>query len=189
MGAVNNLRGAKSFADLRSYTPSPVASSASFPVDLTHNVRRLGEFGLQGSSGTSTLTPMSSGHFMNSRPDESHLVAGLSNMSLGAFDRATPTRLNNRLGMDRDSHNASAVGGAIGSQRPSNNNNSNNNHDDQPRTAASTVLERAERQPRGPGSEQWNTGFSRSRQNGHGGRGSGELDLNGFDKGQADRRS
>ncbi|KAH8820685.1 putative RNA-binding post-transcriptional regulator cip2 [Xylogone sp. PMI_703] len=162
LSAAQNLRAAKSFADLRSYTPSPVPSSASFPVNLTQNVSRYAEYGLAtGASGTPNLTPTSAGG--NSR-DSDFLANGISNMTLG-YDRPS-ARSNGRIGGERENHGISA--GAIGSQRPSN----GNNYDDNQRNGTSTV----ERQPRGPGSD-WPTGFTRPRQNGHVTRGSGELDL------------
>ncbi|RFU24157.1 hypothetical protein B7463_g12176, partial [Scytalidium lignicola] len=168
LSAAQNLRAAKSFADLRSYTPSPVPSSASFPVNLSQNVSRYADYGLaSGASGTPTLTPTSAGG--NSR-DNDFLANGISNMTLGGYDRPS-ARSNGRLGGERDNHGISA--GAIGSQRPSN----GNNYDDGQRNGASTV----ERQPRGPGSD-WPTGFSRPRQNGHVTRGSGELDLKGVER-------
>lgn len=168
LSAAQNLRGAKSFADLRSYTPSPVPSSASFPVNLSQNVSRYAEYGLSsGASGTPNLTPTSAGG--NAR-DNDFLANGISNMTLGGYDRAN-ARSNGRLGGERDTHGISA--GAIGSQRPTN----GNNYDDSQRNGSSSV----ERQPRGPGSD-WPTGFNRPRQNGHVTRGSGELDLKSVEK-------
>jgi len=179
LSAAHNLRAAKSFADLRSYTPSPAPSTASFPVNLSQNISRYNEFNhSSATSGTPNLTPTSAGGPMNNR-DESFLLNGLNNMSIG-YDRPNASRTNagGRLGQDRDNHTPSA--GLIGSQRPS-----NGNFDENPRNGASAV---PERQPRGPGSE-WGTGFSRPRQNGHVNRGSGELDPNGVEKGWDDNRA
>ena len=77
-----NLRPAKSFADLRSYTPSPVPSSASFPAALGNNVSRYQqEYGAHSvSSTTPTLTPTATGNNHN----ESLLVNGLAGVSLSS---------------------------------------------------------------------------------------------------------
>lgn len=165
LAPAQNLRAAKSFADLRSYTPSPVPSSASFPANLAQNVSRYAEYGHSAASGTPNLTPTSA----NDRTgrDESFLVNSMSNMALG-YDRSGSSRVNNsgRIGQEREHHVPNA--GAIGSQRPVN----GNSYEDQ-RGGANAV---PERQPRGPGAE-WGGNFSRPRQNGHVNRGSGELDL------------
>jgi hypothetical protein len=175
-----NLRAAKSFADLRSYTPSPVPSSASFPANLVQNVSRYTDYGhSSAASGTPNLTPTSAGERMNGR-DESFLLSGITNMSLGGFDRPSNNRTNNggRIGQEREHHAVSA--GPIGSQRPVN----GSSYDENSRNGATAV---PERQPRGPPSE-WGNGFSRPRQNGHVNRGSGELDLNTLDMGWDDNR-
>jgi hypothetical protein len=177
-GSGPNLRGVKSFADLRSYSPSPVPSTASFPAVLGQNVSRYADYGglTSGASGTPSLTP-TSGNPMNAR-DESFLMNGISNMSL-RYDGASAARSNGRLGGERENHGA--IGGVIGSQRTTN----GNHYNEQSRNGTSVV---PERQPRGPGSE-WGSGFSRPRQNGHGARGSGDLDINGSSDGWDDLRS
>lgn len=154
LGAAQNLRAAKSFADLRSYSPSPAPG-------LTQNASRYTDSYGQGhstaASGTPNLTPTSASG-MNSR-DSDFVINGLNNLTLG-FDRPSATRAN--------------AAGPIGSQRPV-----NGSYDESARNGASAV---PERQPRGPGSE-WGSGFSRPRQNGHVNRGSsGELDLNTAEK-------
>ncbi|RDW56593.1 RNA-binding-containing protein [Coleophoma crateriformis] len=163
-----NLRGVKSFADLRSFSPSPVPTTASYPANHSQNVSRYTEYGQStGPLGTPNLTPTSSGNPMNVR-DESYLLNGLGNLSLGGYDRSTASRSNGRLGgqSDRDTHVSTA--GPIGSQRP----NTNGLYEENQRNGASAV---PERQPRGPGSE-WGTGsgFGRPRQNGHTNQGSGD---------------
>jgi len=161
-----NLRAAKSFADLRSYTPSPVPSSASFPANLAQNVSRYAEYAQASASGnTPNLTP-TSGNDRSAR-DEAFLATSMSGM--GLYERSTQSRVHNtgRIGQERELHNTNA--GAIGSQRPVN----GNNYDEQ-RNGTSTI---PERQPRGPGAEWGGANFSRPRQNGHVNRGSGELDL------------
>lgn len=83
-----NLRPAKSFADLRSYTPSPVPSSASFPASLGAGlVARYGDYaGTSGSSATPNLTPTGTGNngLTLGNSSESMLVNGLSGMNLGS---------------------------------------------------------------------------------------------------------
>lgn len=172
LSAAHNLRAAKSFADLRSYTPSPVPSTASFPVGLTQNISRYTDYGhSSAASGTPNLTPTSAGGGMTSRDrDESFLVNGLTNMAIG-YDRPGANRSNatGRIGQEREAHTSSA--GPIGSQRPTN----GTTYDETPRNGASIV-----RQPNGPGGD-WGAGngFSRPRQNGHVNRGSDSSDRNG----------
>jgi RNA recognition motif-containing protein len=159
LSAAHNLRGAKSFADLRSYSPSPVASTASFPTNLAQNASRYTEtYQNTNTSGTPTLTPTSAGG-MGGRDE---LLSSMSSLALGN-DRPIGARAN---------YTPSA--GPIGSQRPV-----NGNYDESSRNGASAV---PQRQPKGPSGADWNQGFSRSRQNGHMNRGSGELDLSTVDK-------
>lgn len=163
-----SLREAKSFGDLQSRRASPALSSSSFPANLTQNVTRYTEYGtINGGPNTADITTTNASYLMNGR-DES-LFNTFGNLSIG-FDRPAPARPNGRLGMNGENH--SAVGGAIGSQRS--HTGLNGNFEDLSRNGTSAV---PERQPRGPGAE-WGSGFSRPRQNGHGGRGSDELDLN-----------
>jgi len=176
----NNLRAAKSFADLRSYTPSPVPSTASFPVGLTQNISRYAAEYSHGSaaSGTPNLTPTSAGGGMNGR-DDSFVLNGISNMTIG-YDRPSSNRPNatGRIGQEREAHTPAT--GAIGSHRTV-----NGNYEENSRNGTAV-----ERQPRGPGAD-WGAGngFSRPRQNGHVNRGSGELDPNSFENGWDDNRA
>ncbi|KAI1001268.1 hypothetical protein K3495_g6933 [Podosphaera aphanis] len=181
--AVHNLRTAKSFADLRSYTPSPVPSTASFPVGLSHSVSRYADYGhSSATSGTPTLTPSSAGGMTHR--DEAYLNSNLSNLSL--FEtRGTGTRANGngRIGQEREAHTPNA--GTIGSQRPVN----GCKPEDMPRNTTTSTL--SHREPRNPGPD-WGAGngsFSRPRQNGHNNRGSVDLDLNGLDIGWDDNRN
>ncbi|KAG0648036.1 Psi inducibility 4 [Hyphodiscus hymeniophilus] len=165
----HNLRAAKSFADLRSYTPSPVPSTASFPVTLSQNVARYAEYPhgpSSAASGTPNLTPTSG---RDAHRDDSFLLNGMGSMNLNDRPTASRTNLPGRLGQERENYTSNA--GPIGSQRPG-----NGVYDDTPRNGVAAV---PDRQPRGPGGSEWGTsGFSRPRQNGHVNRGSGELDLN-----------
>lgn len=162
-----NLRAAKSFADLRSYTPSPVPSSASFPANLAQNVSRYAEYAqASAAAATPNLTPTSAGE--RSAREDAFLANGMSSLGL-SYDRSASSRVHatSRIGQEREHHITNA--GAIGSQRPV-----NGNAYDEPRNGVNTV---PERQPRGPGSGWEGANFSRPRQNGHVNRGSGELDL------------
>lgn len=82
--SARGLRAAKSVADLRSYTPSPVPSSASFPVALRNNLANYQQQYDGGSvnSVTPTLTPTATGNASNQ--GESLLVNGLAGMSLSS---------------------------------------------------------------------------------------------------------
>lgn len=160
LSAAHNLRGAKSFADLRSYSPSPVPSNSSFPTNLAQNASRYADsYNNSNNSGTPTITPTSAGG-MGGRDD---LLSGMSSLGLG----------NNRS-------NYTPSAGPIGSQRPI-----NGNYDESSRNGTSAV---PQRQPKGPSGTEWNQGFSRTRQNGHMNRGSGELDLSEIDKVRDDNR-
>lgn len=142
-GVPNNLRAAKSFADLRSFTPSPSQASSSY---------------LAPGGGMSTMAPASTarfGEYQTSHtgnpgtpgPKGDGLIAGLSGLSLSPYDSNT---------LQSQGRNAP---GAIGSQRPGANNNHNKGA--------------PERQPRGPEWESTGGFGGRGRSNGHMQRGSG----------------
>lgn len=162
------LRGAKSFADLRSYSPSPAASTTSFPPNLTQNASRYQEFHTHGSpAGTPNLTPTSAGGANRDEYGMNGLAHSLSGISFAndrpAF-RPNGSSTSTIRPQERDNH-----AGPIGSQRPV-----NGNYDDSFRNGSTPVdRERSERQPRGPGAD-WQ-GFTRPRQNGHIARNSGKL--------------
>lgn len=154
-----NLRAAKSYADLRSYTPSPVPSTASFPATLNTNIARFAEYGHNGNTSSNpnlaaTATSMAS-------REDSMLVNGMNGMTLGSgFGQGgSPRSLRNAW--ERDTP------GPIGGHRSF----STANFDDQNRERSQGL---PSRQPRGPVPER-GTGFNRPRQNGHSGRGSDEL--------------
>ncbi|KAI9680330.1 MAG: hypothetical protein M1829_001216 [Trizodia sp. TS-e1964] len=115
--AGQNLRAAKSFADLRSYTPSPVPSSASFPASLGAGISRYNEYGPgSGASATPTLTPTGNGSGMMSSREESLLSNGLGSMSLGgSLGVGGVISRDGRTMHLMDSQHA--VGGPIGSNR------------------------------------------------------------------------
>lgn len=81
--ADNNLRNAKSFADLRSWSPSPVPSSASFPAALQTNGARLQALNDPNGSNTPTVTPTASTAAPGVNRDEPFLISGFSNLSMG----------------------------------------------------------------------------------------------------------
>lgn len=157
--AAPNLRAAKSYADLRSYTPSPVPSTASFPATLGGNINRYQDYGT--SSTNPSLTPTATS--MANR-DDSLLVNGLSGMSLGGgFGQGgSPRGLRGMVSWESDRNP-----GPIGGHRSF-----SNNYDGEQSRDRSQGL--PTRQPRGPIPER-GSGFSRGRQNGHHGRGSDEL--------------
>ena len=161
-GAQQNLRAAKSFADLRSYTPSPVPSSASFPN------RRYEDYGPGSAvSATPTLTPTASGLALGQHREDSLLVNGLGGLSIGSGlgpNSGSPRRLRGMFSWDQDSQGPPT--GPIGSNR-----NFSLGYDDQSRGRDPNL---PMRQPRGPALER-GPGFSRGRQNGHQARGSDEL--------------
>ena len=152
-----NLRAAKSFADLRSYTPSPVPSNASFPHALQTNGARYQQMDGATSSGTPTVTPTTS----KLHHEENQLSNGLGSLSLGTAlgNAGSPRRVRPMFSWD-SSHQYPATA-PIGSNRTIGAGFDNASQDRLP-----------SRQPRGPTSER-SSGFRR--QNGHHGRGSDEL--------------
>lgn len=172
-GAQQNLRAAKSFADLRSYTPSPVPSTASFPAALQSRFQDYGPGSV--ASTTPTLTPAVSGLALGGQhrnDNENVLVNGLGGMTLGGNlgsngpNGGSPRRLRGGMFPWDQENQPQSAGGPIGSNR-----NFSANYDDQSRDRGQTM---PMRQPRGPVTER-GSGFSRGRQNGHQGRGSDEL--------------
>ena len=157
-GPASNLRAAKSFADLRSYTPSPVPSTASFPAALRNNIASMQDFGRDSTqSNTPTLmTPTSS----LAERGENQIINGLGNMSLGGAFGGSPRGLRGIPSWDRENP------GPIGSHRSF-----STNYDDRPQIRPQGG---PERQPRGPLPER-GAGFTKNRQNGHMARNSDEL--------------
>jgi len=163
--AASGLRAAKSFADLRSYTPSPVPSTASFPATLSNNVARLQDYGRDSAqSNTPTLVTPTSG--LPDRSDAS-LINGLGNMNLGgnpAFG-GSPRGLRGFQSWERDTP------GPIGGHRSF-----STNFDDRGQTRSAQQVG-PDRQPRGPLLDR-GAGFPR-RQNGHMARNSDEISQQG----------
>lgn len=156
LSAAPNLRAAKSYADLRSYTPSPAPSTASHPTGLG----RLGALNELSFGGTSTSTNPNGTPTAGSmaQRDEGLLERELGRMQIGSSfgQSGSPRALRQMTSWENP--------GPIGGHRTF-----GTNFDDQSRERGLPA-----RQPRGPIPER-GTGFGRSRQNGHQGRGSDEL--------------
>lgn len=149
---LNGLRGVKSFADLRSYSPSPspsVTSASNVALAPGSNVTLFGHYTTEsnaGAVGAFGSIPI---------PQQNGASDGLGPLARAAFDAG---------GSGQISRPRAEGPGAIGSQRPGAGANNGNSSNRAP-----------ERQPRGPGVE--TTGFgSRTRQNGHIQRGSDSSD-------------
>ncbi|KAI4704906.1 hypothetical protein J4E89_009491 [Alternaria sp. Ai002NY15] len=148
LNAVPNLRGAKSYADLRSYTPSPAPSTASHPIGRPGGISLEG-LGYSGSSTNPNGTPTTGSM---SQRDDSLLEREMNRMQLssGYPQNSSPRALRQMTSWDAP--------GPIGGHRSF-----STNYDDRP-----------SRQPRGPLPER-GQGFGRPRQNGHQNRNSDEL--------------
>lgn len=148
LNAVPNLRGARSYADLRSYTPSPAPSTASHPAGRPNGISLEG-LGFNGSLTNPNGTPTTSSM---SQRDEGLLETAMGRMQLGGGfgQSSSPRSLRQMTSWDAP--------GPIGGHR----------------TFGNGYEDRPSRQPRGPLPERGN-GFGRPRQNGHQNRGSDEL--------------
>ena len=165
-----NLRAAKSFADLRSYTPSPAQSVASYPAQLSTNVPSRFQEYAPGSPGSSrsNITPTTA--TMPGGPDP--LLNGMNNMALGGPSASfgpssgSPHRLRGMMSWDRDGSDRLPVShpGPIGGHRAY-----SANHDERGPTRTIS-LRQARGQP-----ERGSVFPSRGRQNGHQARGSDEM--------------
>ena len=157
-----NLRSAKSTADLRSWTPSPVPSSASFPTALQTGGPQFQQIDANGSVNTPTLTPTASNSGLGLTRDENFLANGLGSMSLGTGigNSSSPRRQRSLFSGWEDSQPYSARE-PIGSNRTIGGGFDSGSQDRGPM-----------RQPRGPAPERI-PGFRR--QNGHHGRTSDEM--------------
>ena len=149
--AGQNLRAAKSFADLRSYTPSPVPSTASFPATLSTNFSRFTDHGqghagygghgvnanhghtLNSAGATSSNTgSLSAGAVGSGREDSiPSLTNGLNTMSFGpGFGPASagsPRGLRGVMSWDRDHWDRDRDGGMLNNGSSGNLHNTNNN--------------------------------------------------------------
>jgi len=136
-----NLRGAKSTADMRSYTPSPVPSTASFPPFQNH--ARFNDFGpTNGSPNGQSLNKTSSGGMLR---DDAMLAGALSGMSLTSpIGNGMPSVLREQRSNLEDRNQQHSMSNVIGSGLSRNS--FNNSYDEQSRNVSMPV-----RQPRGPG--------------------------------------
>ncbi|KAI0469372.1 hypothetical protein F4859DRAFT_143314 [Xylaria cf. heliscus] len=115
-GIPNNLRAAKSFADLRAHSPSPAPSGSSY-AGLGNGLGRYGDFSQTSLTTPPNLTPTTAHNAASST--DALLSSNMS--SLGLFD-------------PNGSHMRSReTPGAIGSQRPSANGANRNAPERQPR--------------------------------------------------------
>jgi hypothetical protein len=155
LNPAHNLRAAKSYADLRSFTPSPAPSTASHPIGRLGGTLEGLSFGTSTSTnpnGTPTASSMT-------QRDEGLLERELGRMQIGSSfgQGGSPRALRQMTSWENP--------GPIGGHRTF----GGNPYDDPSRERGLPS-----RQPRGPIPER-GTGFSRPRQNGHQGRGSDEL--------------
>lgn len=158
-----NLRAAKSFADLRSYTPSPVPSTASFPASLANNAQRVQDQHRDGASGGTPTLPNGPGSFGNGQ--ESMLVNGLGALNLGNGFGNSPRGVRGVVSWERGTNdNLGTIGGhrSFTTAGPFDGQGGDRNQG------------APSRQPRGPAPER-GAGFPRGRQNGHVSTGSDEL--------------
>ncbi|RMZ87949.1 hypothetical protein DV736_g4823, partial [Chaetothyriales sp. CBS 134916] len=97
------IRNAKSFADLRTWSPSPAASSASFPTALQTNAASTSGAGA-GPSG---------------RDPEPFLISGFSSLSIanGSGPQTSPRRQRSLFGAGWDDSQTYTTAGPIGSKR------------------------------------------------------------------------
>lgn len=168
-----NLRAAKSFADLRSYTPSPAQSAASFPANLSTNIpQRFQEYqpGSPGSS-RSNITPTTA--TIPNGPES--ILNGMGNMTLAGGNSGfgpssgSPHRLRGMMSWDRDGSDrvqGASNPGPIGGHRAY-----SANHEERGPLGPNRSV--SLRQARGP-TERSNMFPPRGRQNGHQHRGSDE---------------
>jgi RNA recognition motif-containing protein len=143
-GMPNNLRTAKSFADLRAHSPSPAPSGSSYAGLGNGLGARYGDFSQSSLTTPPNLTPTTAHNAASST--DALLATNMSSLGLG-FD-PNGSHLRSR-----------ETPGAIGSQRPSANGTASRNP--------------PERQPRGPEWGDAGTGFA-GRSRGHMQRSSGE---------------
>lgn len=171
-GHNQNLRAAKSFADLRSYTPSPVPSTASYPAGLHANGARLQAYEgtTSGTSSTPTLTPTPGLSMGLQRSDDSLLVNSLGGLNLGTSvangNNSSPRRLRSMFSWEQHDNHQSTATAPIGSNRSIGLGFDNQQHQER----------LPFRQPRGPAPER-GSGFRAP--NGHQSRNSDELQQQG----------
>lgn len=167
LSASNNLRAAKSFADLRSFTPSPSHGNAGFPANLAANAAAVRYAEMGQSSPGSTRPPAMTPNTTAPAPSSDAIVNGMNSMTLNSGFATTgrqnsPSRLRSMMSWERDPAPGPIGGhrGLVGAGDDQSRSRASNSS--QPRQGRNSVIERG-------------TGFSRGRPNGHGSRGSDEL--------------
>jgi hypothetical protein len=146
----NNLRAAKSFADLRSFTPSPSQASSSY-LAAGGGMGNMGggssaRFGEYMGGATPPIHPGTTG--TPGPKNDNSLISSLGGLNLGAYESNLQTQ-------------SRSTPGASGSQRPG---------------AGGSGKGAPERQPRGPEWEPSGGFGGRGRSNGHMARGSDSSD-------------
>lgn len=118
--ADSNLRNAKSFADLRTWSPSPGA--AGFPAALQDNGARLQrqqQQGMNDTNGSNTPTLGPGGDQSRPRDEPSFLISGMNSMNISNGANTSPRRQRSLFGASEwnDSTNNYQSAGPIGSKR------------------------------------------------------------------------
>ncbi|RMD43650.1 hypothetical protein DV735_g1438, partial [Chaetothyriales sp. CBS 134920] len=121
------IRNAKSFADLRTWSPSPAASSASFPTALQTTGARLQAQAqaMNDTTGSNTpvLAPVAStpgaGPAPSGRDPEPFLISAFSSLSManGSGPQTSPRRQRSLFGSGWDDSQTYTAAGPIGSKR------------------------------------------------------------------------
>lgn len=119
--ADSNLRNAKSFADLRTWSPSPGQGSVGFPSALQDNGARLQrqqQQGMNDANGSTTPNLVQNDHQARAPTEPSFLISGVNNMSISNGSNTSPRRQRSMLGANEwnDSSNYQGAG-PIGSKR------------------------------------------------------------------------
>lgn len=183
----NNLRAAKSFADLRSYTPSPVPSNASFPAGLGAGISRFTNDYGNVNAATPSLTPTATGNSISpTNPSESLLVNGLAGVSLttplgGNLGIGTSLRevRDPRIALEREQQRENQqqpIGSNLAGNASTRSYGGFNAEDSPTQQSGRGGQLLPLRQPRGPDAER-GPGFNRNRQNNNRNSNGGELDV------------
>jgi hypothetical protein len=119
--ADNNLRNAKSFADLRTWSPSPGQNAVNFPSALQDNGARLQRQQQainDATNGSSTPSLGQNEHQSRAPADASFLISGMTNMNISNGTNTSPRRQRSLFGASdwNDASNYQSAG-PIGSKR------------------------------------------------------------------------
>ena len=124
-GSTNNLRAAKSYADLRSFTPSPVYSTSSYSQGGPANAPRLGQLDHSNTSSRENPHLTASNQSLNQSfgAHRDDLSNGFTTLSLGSGlgNSGSPRRLRTMFSWDQESQQQqqqqATVTAPIGSNR------------------------------------------------------------------------